>query len=320
MENANLISTIQSIFLQHGLTLPPESAIIPDGRIRKWETQGKHNGKKNVWLAVYSTSPLHFAGGDWSIPSSGFKYLGNEGESFPLSKEESERIEEQKRQQINEAAEAREKSLAYLKTWPSLPTYDSRNFSVPHPYLRKKKLSRGHIARWDSNGNYLVFPLLNRDGKVKNLQKIDVDGNKRYLKELSREGLFIPLWNNTSDTSTPLVVEGIATGLSVLEATDRLVIVALDCNSYTEAIKSASYWLMNVVWKLKSKPESFYERFIIIADNDISRAGEEGARKASRELGCSFTVIPNFGDTAITDCNDFASVFGLEALGQILNF
>lgn len=318
MINATIITTIKNIFLRHGLTPPEESKIIPDGRFRRWDEDGKKNGKGNLFLAVYSLSPLHLTGGDWRDKNTWFSHSGDEGDS-PLSEEQRREIEEQKKQQRDEDEKDRQRSLMYLQKYSSLPTYDSRHFSTPHPYLRKKGLSRGHIARWDSNGNYLVFPLYDKDGRVANVQKISVDGDKRFLKKLPREGLFCPLWNDTSDTSRPFVVEGFATGLSVLEATDRLTIVALCCENLSGAIRTATKYLLQA-WKLTERPESFFSRFIILADNDISGAGEEGARTASRELGCSYAVIPNFGNAKITDANDFASVYGIEALNKLLIF
>ena len=312
----NYIETIKSIYIRQGLTPPPESKIVPDGKIRRWDEEGKRNGKGNIWLAVYSTTPLYFRGGDWSIPNSGFKYYGEGVDTSPLTDEEQKAIWEQRKRQREEEEEQRKVTLsATREEWKTLPRYSDKNFSTPHPYLTKKGLKTAHLARWKKEGNLLVFPLLNEFGEVENLQKIDIDGQKRFVKGLRKRGLFCPLWNQNSNTEKIFAVEGFATGLSVLEATNTLTVVCIDCGNLTEAIRSATDYFLTS-WKLKERPESFYKRFTIIADNDTSKAGEEGARKAVTELKCNAVLIPEEG----MDANDYAQAYGVEKLAKILGF
>ncbi len=118
---------------------------------------------------------------------------------------------------------------------------------------------------------------------------------------------------------TILVAEGLATAISIFEATEGryIVVVAMNCGNLAEAIRSAAAYFISI-WKLKDKPEELYKRFLIIADNDKSGAGEEGAREASKETGCQFAVIPNLGDERITDANDYAVYAGRDKLADLL--
>lgn len=316
MKDVNYIEKVKSIYTRKGLTPPPENRIIPDGKIRRWDDEGKRNGKRNLWLALYSSSPLHFSGGDWSNPNSGFKYLGEEGDARPLTDEEKKDLEEKRQREREEREEERKLTLsATRKEWESLPYYSDKHFSTPHPYLTKKGLKTAHIARWKAEGNLLVFPMLDEQGKLENIQKIDTFGDKRYVKGLKKEGLFCPLYNLDSDTGRIFAVEGFATGLSVLEATNTLTVVCIDCTNLSKAIRSATNYLLDK-WKLKERPKSFFSRFTIIADNDTSKAGEEAARKAVNELGCKAVLIPEEG----MDANDYAHAYGVEALAKILGF
>ena len=83
-------------------------------------------------------------------------------------------------------------------------------------------------------------------------------------------------------------------------------------------IQGATRYLLNS-WKLRETPEEFYKRFIIVADNDRSKAGEEGAIQACKELGCSYVLIPK-GSWESMDANDYHCNFGLKNLRKILTF
>ena len=177
---------------------------------------------------------------------------------------------------------------------------------------------------WYRKQPYLVFPILGESGLLESVQLIDnmnknlVRNRKKFVKGLPLAGRFYPIFNADSATDKIFACEGFATGLSIFEATNRLTVVCLSCGNLSKGIQGATRYLLNS-WKLRETPEEFYKRFIIVADNDKSKAGEEGAIQACKELGCSYVLIPK-GSWESMDANDYHCNFGLKNLRKILTF
>lgn len=299
----------------------PCTEIQDDGRIKRFKDNSKKDGNKNLYLCVYpSKGQLHFSGGDWTdTEHTQFSYKGEEEiELSPDEKRELQRmIRESKEQEQRERLEATERAEKYVNSFPLL---DDMNLPSPHPYLARKGLKRSYIGKYDEEENTIVIPLYGASGEFKSYQWIDETGKKGFASGTSTKGAFRMLYSKENSTGDKILVcEGLATGISVFEALEGkyIVVLAMNCNNLLEAIKSATSYLISS-WRLKERPEEFYKRFLIIADNDKSGAGENEAKKASKETGCSYSVVPNFGDERITDANDIAVFIGQEKLKELL--
>ena len=298
----------------------PCTEIQDDGRIRRFMDCSKREYNKNLFLCVYpSNMRLHFVGFDYSDrENTQFSYRGEE--EAELTSEEKRKLQRMMKESIEqeqkERREATEKAKGYFK---SLPLLDYMNLPSPHPYLTRKGLERSYIGRYDKEDNTIVIPLYGAEGEFKSYQKIYSTGKKGFATGASTKGAFVMLYNKEKSTGERILVcEGLATGISVFEATEEryIVVLAMNCGNLTEAIKSAtSYFIAR--WRLKERPEEFSRRFLIIADNDKSGAGEEEAKKASKETGCSYSVIPTLGDERITDANDYAVYVGKDELKNL---
>lgn len=298
----------------------PHTGIQDDGRIRRFKDYSKKEYNKNLFLCVYPfKARLHFVGFDYSDrEGTQFSYRGEE--EVELTSEEKRELNKQIRESIEQEQkkrrEATEKAQGYFK---SLPLLDYMNLPSPHPYLTRKGLVRSYIGRYDKDDDTIVVPLYGPEGEFKSYQKIHSTGKKGFVTGASTKGAFAMLYDKEKSTGERILVcEGLATGISVFEATEGrfIVVLAMSCGNLTEAIKSAtSYFIAR--WRLKERPEEFAKRFLIIADNDKSGAGEEEAKKASKTTGCSYSVIPNLGNERIKDANDYAVYVGKDEL-QIL--
>ena len=60
------------------------------------------------------------------------------------------------------------------------------------------------------------------------------------------------------------------------------------------------------------------DRIVVVADNDANLAGEKGAQAAVDALGVHAFVVPNCGNHAITDANDYSQMLGTDALYNLL--
>lgn len=331
--------TIQQSLLETLGSAPSLEEIQDNGEFIRFRDTSKSDYNRDCFLCVYPfTDKLVWSRGIWGNKDS-WKTDTEEGESkrWTAAEWKEFRLQEQKRKEQKE--QEQQKELEELRTWfKSLPTYgeERERFKYyPHSYLEAKGLESsrkaaqvakvyiekaGHFDKHDFIPNrrnpYLVFPILGSSGLLESVQIIDNWKNeKRFKSGLPLSGRFYPLLESDSKRNLIFACEGFATGLSIFEATNRVTIVCLNCGNLPKGIQGATTYLLNY-WKLKETPREFYTRFVIVADHDRSRAGEDAAKAACNELGCSYVLIPDEG----MDANDFHHKYGLKALGQILNY
>ena len=176
--------------------------------------------------------------------------------------------------------------------------------TTAHPYLTKKGV-KGIGVRKHSDGRLLV-PVIDAGGTFHSLQYIDGAGDKRFHPNGRVAGCFHRI---TGDMAVICIVEGLATGLSVHEATGYAVAVAFNAGN-----------LLVVAQALREKyPEA---RMILVADDDHATAGNPGVTKstaAARAVG-GFVALPDFEGAADrgTDANDLHQCKGLEAVKRCI--
>ncbi len=144
-----------------------------------------------------------------------------------------------------------------------------------HPYLARKAINPECIGQL---GNKLVVPLIDINGHIWNLQFIQPDGQKRFLKGGRIVGLF---WLRPGPSEQGICIgEGVATMAAVADATCRTVVAAF----------SAS----NLVPVATVIAERYPDTDITIcADNDqhlVRNVGFEAAKKAAEAVGAWLAV------------------------------
>lgn len=188
---------------------------------------------------------------------------------------------------------------------------------APHLYLGRK-LVKAHGVRFEAVGAAfnLLVPLRDADGTLWNLQRIQPDGTKLFLKNGRKSGLWhlihAPMDSTTEGGSEPvagvlLVAEGYATAASLHEATGYPVAVAFDAGN-----------LVPVCLALRLRyPDA---RILICADNDSQthaktghNTGVESAHKAAGLVG-AMVCIPDGLEATESDFNDLAVRMGVDVV------
>ena len=143
------------------------------------------------------------------------------------------------------------------------------NDIVEHPYLSAKKLKNNYGLK-ELNGN-LIIPVANSTtGELRSLQYISKKGEKRFVSASEVKGNVFPIGfslNSVSDIQKIVVVEGVATGISVHLATGLPVIVVF----------SATFGL-DALTKLRERTKA---QFIISFDNDSNAVGQNKAQECA---------------------------------------
>lgn len=177
--------------------------------------------------------------------------------------------------------------------------------STDFPYLVNKGVRRHPGVMYSAKGGFMAIPFCGPFYEFRGFQRIYPDGRKMLAKGSQKLGAFYEIQGK--DTVI-FVAEGYATSASIFEATGCTTLMAIDCGNITEAIKSHAH--------ATGAPHS---RYVIVADNDSNRVGEKGALDAINALpGVRGFVVPNGGDTKVTDANDYATKYGIEALAVLL--
>lgn len=165
-----------------------------------------------------------------------------------------------------------------------------------HPYLEKKGFAEDQGNIWKKDDELLLVIPMRVGHRLVGCQLIDSEGNKRFLSgQRTSEATF------TFDSKGPhILAEGYSTSLSVRAAMKALKM------RYTLHVCFSSGNLTKVAATL---PNGF-----VVADNDLSRAGESAAIK---------TGLPYWmSDVVGEDFNDFHRRLGLfrasQSLGKVL--
>ncbi len=174
-----------------------------------------------------------------------------------------------------------------------------------HPYLTKKNVKA--CERLRVSGSELLVPVYDLDGNVRTLQFISPDGSKRFLKGGAKHGHFFFI-SEIEDGEPLAIAEGLATGLSVHEATGWPVAVAFDAGN-----------LLPVAIAIRAKYPN--AKLVFAADNDVTENGNTGKTKAEEaaEKAGGVVALPDLIEAKSTDWNDVHASQGLDAVRKLLN-
>lgn len=152
----------------------------------------------------------------------------------------------------------------------------------------------------------LIIPMYGLDGELCGLEAIDADGNKGFLAGCAK-GIFASGAKSIEPGDPVAIVEGLATGLTILEATEGIVvIVAFDAGS-----------LKRVAKQIKAKHQG--AEIMVCGDRGKGQGQAEAAAKAVGGI----LVIPDFtgldATEKDTDFNDLARLAGVEDVKRQIN-
>ena len=167
-----------------------------------------------------------------------------------------------------------------------------------NPYLIKKGVHSVHGLLAD--GDLLVVPVMDANRRLMSYQRIDADGAKRFAPGAPVAGGWFSI---KGDGGALLICEGLATGLSLHEATGRTVLCSFSAGN-----------LLAVAEMARSR---YPERQIILsADNDTgteARTGRNPGLEAATGTALAVNgllAVPGTGG----DWNDLHTEQGLEAV------
>jgi putative DNA primase/helicase len=252
-----------------GLT-PPDDVVI-DGRIHRFSSDGRPRDDSGWYIAFPGT----VVGGQFGCWRTGISHNFRADIGRDLSPAESmamaQRMADAKRLRDAEQAKRRESAAETAQAiWDAATLADDA-----HPYLMAKGVSNAIGLRVTGDGR-LVSPLYIGDDLV-SLQFIGADGVKKYLPGGKAGGA---VWKIHGDPARTYVCEGVATAISIFEATGATVIIAYSAGNLCAAANVAG-------------PGA-----VVVADND--EAGIREAQKTGLRV-----VIPPHGDA-----NDYAQAGG----------
>lgn len=210
------------------------------------------------------------------------------------------------------AAKAAEKEALHLEiALKARRLYQGGRESGQHAYAARKGIPLiGARVRRDM----ILIPLYDGEGKICNVQCINLQGDKRFLtngKKLGCMGAIPP--QRGVGINKIYVVEGWATGVSVWLATGCAVAIAFDCGNLTSVIAA-----------LRDRHPA--SRIIMAGDDDQwttkpggqpFNAGRHHAALAKPDAAL-FPAFPADDPEKRTDWNDYHIAFGLDEVRKFL--
>lgn len=280
-------SLAQSLKNDLGVDIDPEES----DKVQRFPAPGKSATNKAIWLhypfnANYASYGSHITGEKFRWKSDNSENLTIEEKSAWKAKSIERAISNQ-----NERFEVQKKAAETASSTVGV----AEQAKPTHPYLEMKKV-KPHGLR--QIGRKLIVPMYNGTKGVCNLQWIDADGSKRFLKGGRIKGSYAKVGALLS-TERLYICEGWATAASIHEETGHPAIAAMNAGN-----------LLDVCVAIASVTPGSIE-IIVAADNDHRTEGNPGLTKgtqAAKAIGASYVTPPlpcSHKDCCCTDFNDF---------------
>lgn len=258
---------------------------ITSGEVIRFDCVGETRGRKNGWAKLYLDDRPAGAFGNWKL---GINRRWSSGSTNELSADERRALRAEWEQKKAERDDLRRQAQMEAANdaagmWSVASPADPK-----HPYLARKKIGAHDLRQ---QGETLLVPMYDDEGRLWNLQRIKPDGEKRFLFGGRVDGLFTII-GNFEDAAEAVIGEGWATMASVYKASHIDCIVAFNT---ANLVKVARIWAQR-------RPDL---EFIIFADDDEATAqknlaergvyrnpGIEAAEAAAIEIGARVAYPP----------------------------
>ena len=270
--------------------------IIADSKLHRCHTVGKP-GSMDAAYVLYPDDP---PSGWWQNWRTGQKGTWTAKGEKPLTNTDRQtlarRIEADRKRRDEEQAHKWAEATQRAQAIP-----DQAEPCQAHPYLEYKGVVPCPRLRVGDDGLLLV-PVLGPDGKARTLQTISADGVKLFMSGGKAGGGYFPI--GAAKDGPLLICEGLATGLSVHQATNYTTLVAFNAGNLRAVAQTAR--------------QRYPDRSLIVcADDDRQTEGNPGRTKATAAAQATGgkLAMPVFNDgQAGTDFNDLHQTEGLEAV------
>lgn len=307
-------------WLRCGMAIKAE---LGEAGFEQWDTWSRdsnnYNAKdiKAVWRSIHANGEITIGTLFREAKLNGWR----DGGAKPDPVEAEKRQREAARRTTEEAAkaEARHKAAAEsaLSLWNA-----AQPANQSHPYLIRKRVKPTESLREIDagkaadllgyspkssdaplNGRLLVAPI-KVGNALSTLEFIDGDGRKTALAGGRKKGSYWAAHPLPVDAKTLLIAEGVATALTVQEATGHPAIAALSCGN---------------LGKVAAAMRQRHPDAQIIIAGDVGN-GQAKAEDAARAINGALAVPPTLkdGSTAISDFNDMALAAGLDAVRDVI--
>lgn len=295
-----------AVMQSRNLSLTPGKQLIADGQWHRCDVTNKTHGNNDGSYVLYTDGPVPWGlYQNWTDGKDPDYWRGDrdrqlaDAELEELDRRMEETRVEAERQAAEMAARAAERAK---ELWDR-----AKEASPDHPYLKQKKI-KPHGVRVDECDRLLV-PMYSPDGELVNLQLIDDEGSKCFLRRGRAKGCWFEI---TGQGGTVIAAEGFATAATIYEATGATVIAAFSASN-----------LVSVADLIRSQMhrESLWENFLIAADDDWKTKDNPGVMKglAAARVATALIAIPKFGKDrgdSQTDFNDLSVAFDLDAVKE----
>ena len=208
-----------------------------------------------------------------------------------------------KKREVEEAQRQEHACQIAKKLWDSAAAA-----ADDHPYLAQKGVKAHGIKVHEGS---LIIPV-GIGGKLYSIQTISPKGQKWFLVGGRVKGCYFPLGtrDKAKKDGVVCIAEGFATGASIREATDHVVVVAFNATN-----------LVPVAIAMRELFPGL--RLILCADDDINTEGNPGITKATEAARAvdGLMAVPDFGTnrpSGVTDFNDLAIIRGPELVRKAI--
>ena len=304
--------------IRAGLT--PPDYIINDGKMHRFFSSVSQKFKKNGWYVFYPDHPPSGSFGCWKLGIKNTFSLNTQNKKT-TEEERKERATVIERQQKERQEEKRKAQIKAAFNAALMLKNASLLHNSQHKYLIDTGLKDAfYPTTLDSciKENIKTKELFVRvedvEGVLMTVQVIDEYGNKEFLAGGAISGHFARI-GTLNNVDSIVLCEGIATALSIHEATGFSVVAVLTAQNYlavAEAIR-------------KKYPNLF---FIFCADDDsrknqLNNTGKIKADEARNKFD-GVVAMPDFDDDpasrGLTDFNDMHRIYGVKRVREAIEW
>lgn len=261
------------------------------------DKKGKANGFYKLKLGDYPVGWF----GDWKTGEQ-VQWFYQDKTASPLTDAERAAIKREQARLKADAAAARDLRHAEIAEQASAMWKRATSDTDGFQYLARKQVEvpKGLKLYTAKDGTRLLaVPMYAFDGngapQLTNLQLVDGDGKKQFLKGGKVEGAFFSI---RGEPDTIVICEGVATGFSIWKATGLSVVIAFNSGNLKPVADQFSKWREG-------------KTLLIAADNDEIAPDDWGSKpwvnagvKAAKASGCAW-VAPVFAAGPARDRTDF---------------
>ncbi|MDA8482646.1 toprim domain-containing protein [Pseudomonas resinovorans] len=258
---------------------------LASGTIQRFHVPGDRVGTHNGWYVLFADKVAAGAFGSWKTGQAHHWSSGGELSAVEVEQMR-QRIEHAKRQREAEQHQRQQQAAKLARRWWD----NARRADPAHSYLARKHVRRHGLRQ---RGGELLVPLY-LGGELANLQRIALDGSKRFLWGGRITGCSSPL-GNIAPGGRLYVCEGWATGASLHESTGHPVACAMNAGN-----------LKAVALVLRAKYGAGVE-LVIAGDDDRQSEGNPGrtAANAAAVAAGALVVFPDWPSDAPATLSDF---------------